>query len=1073
MPSFGLHGVVELTGRGIDTTFDDLTRRTQEAIAALGRLEQAAAPEQAAARLRLIGREMDTLRAKARGGMGAVTVADIERFQALRGEAQALKSGMADLSGAFRLNLQNVTSLIYAVQGLAATFGAFQVAATVSELARLGAESEAVGRIYANLARNMGVDSDRLVEAMSNAARGTVDATTIMKIANRAFLAGGAEFATELPRLFEIARAASLATGQDVGFVFDTLTKGIAKASPMLIDNAEIYIKVGAAVDAYARSLGKTANELTFAERKTAILNAVLDQGATFIGQMGDSGELAADKLQSLGASLANLKSAIGEGVVEAGYADRVSELAASIDRLTEAVVNARIIARHLDEVGDASQRVGEESDGIARFADQMDRLAGRLFGIESAYDALNAAAEEMPRSIAGMTRQAIEGLLGLETGALDRLPPKARLVVDSLLSVFDVGDALKRTTSDWFGVLDETASSMEETAGSSQALAQETGFLANRMREAARATEQADALLEAYQAALGEVAAKSTTTTAAAEQIGQAVGQLRAAVEGIAATMPRLDLTAPLAADTEAIRLWLEETARANPALRSVAAAALSEVEALRQAQAAQIAAAMGASTAAEALDALARGSLGAGASLIDLVAKFRQLPAPVQQAIIQLNGLTAAMDALQRQAAAPIAVDVALGGFQRSMRDVDTLTQRLAAVTDVETATRVRERWLENMRGFWQRAQGLTEWEAATLNQIEMRKLEEGVANYEAAYRQRESAQRKSLERVRMTAAEFSSQVEAALRMGVQVTPLDMALTNAGQYEDKALESARRLAAIAERGFEELKVHPDWAEALKIPPEVLAGGEEMLKAWAAQTRQDVESLARPDLINWDAFVAQFQRMREQEAARGLTIDIALEKLRAAGIELEGSPEEQRQKIAEQLGLAAPSITVESFFKVPEDSQTILLQDLTKGLGYIEVPVRPVWADLGVAGAGSAAGAMGSVGGALDLATQAMDQSVGQQGGNLASSLFSGFSVAVTGFDFGGATLSAASLGLQQKEEEFKAVGEGAGRAVAAGVADGVREGTGNLKRIIAEAVAPEVADILEARQRGKGEVP
>jgi hypothetical protein len=140
-------------------------------------------------------------------------------------------------------------------------------------------------------------------------------------------------------------------------------------------------------------------------------------------------------------------------------------------------------------------------------------------------------------------------------------------------------------------------------------------------------------------------------------------------------------------------------------------------------------------------------------------------------------------------------------------------------------------------------------------------------------------------------------------------------MLATKAGIYRDKAMESARRLNAIAERGFEELKVHPDWAGALKIPPDVLASGEDALKAWAAATSESVQNLTRPDLINWDAFIGNYKQSLQDEAAKKLTLDIALGKLKAAGL-LEGKSEEAaRKEVLKMLGLDEPEVKFATYF--------------------------------------------------------------------------------------------------------------------------------------------------------------
>lgn len=139
------------------------------------------------------------------------------------------------------------------------------------------------------LAASYGTDAGKIVTALQEVSDQTLTTSEAVSVANSALLAGGASFASEIPRLFEIARAAATATGQDVTFVLDTLVRGIAKGSPLLIDNAEIYLSLGDAVEEYAQGLGKTADELTRQERTQATLNAVLTQGQSIVEGVGSS----------------------------------------------------------------------------------------------------------------------------------------------------------------------------------------------------------------------------------------------------------------------------------------------------------------------------------------------------------------------------------------------------------------------------------------------------------------------------------------------------------------------------------------------------------------------------------------------------------------------------------------------------------------------------------------------------------------------------------------------------------------------------------------------------------------
>jgi len=91
-----------------------------------------------------------------------------------------------------------------------------------------------------------------------------------------------------------------------------------------------------------------------------------------------------------------------------------------------------------------------------------------------------------------------------------------------------------------------------------------------------------------------------------------------------------------------------------------------------------------------------------------------------------------------------------------------------------------------------------------------------------------------------------DLKSTVEAALQP-TSVTALDMEQTALGTYAGKWDEDARRLDAIAARGFAELEAHPDWAGMLEIPPNILSSTEDVLKEWARQQSDNFRNLLLP----------------------------------------------------------------------------------------------------------------------------------------------------------------------------------------------------------------------------------
>jgi phage-related protein len=84
----------------------------------------------------------------------------------------------------------------------------------------------------------------------------------------------------------------------------------------MILDNLGLTIDLSDAYDAYAKTVGKTAEELSKAEQQQAVLNAVVAQGDDFIAKMG--GELGGSQMAmaQLSTTVGNLKDALGTALL-------------------------------------------------------------------------------------------------------------------------------------------------------------------------------------------------------------------------------------------------------------------------------------------------------------------------------------------------------------------------------------------------------------------------------------------------------------------------------------------------------------------------------------------------------------------------------------------------------------------------------------------------------------------------------------------------------------------------------------------------------------------------------------
>lgn len=148
-----------------------------------------------------------------------------------------------------------------------------------------------IEKVYHNMTTNFGIDSEKLMKELRAASYGAVDDFELMQKANLSMIGSGKEFgkffAESLPKLMKISRESAKAQGVDVEYAFNSITTGIKRMSPMILDNLGFQISLTEATEAYAASVGKTSKELSKEEKQMAVLNLVLAQGDDLINSTG------------------------------------------------------------------------------------------------------------------------------------------------------------------------------------------------------------------------------------------------------------------------------------------------------------------------------------------------------------------------------------------------------------------------------------------------------------------------------------------------------------------------------------------------------------------------------------------------------------------------------------------------------------------------------------------------------------------------------------------------------------------------------------------------------------------
>jgi len=188
--------------------------------------------------------------------------------------------------------------------------GAFLAIKKVMAFGREGALISQTGESFGFLIEKIGAAPD-LLDQLSSAARGTISEMDLMSSTATLLAGAGDQLAVKLadatPRLLEIAKAANKlnpALG-DTAFLYQSIATGVKRAQPLILDNLGITIKVGDANEKFAKSIGKTVEELTAEEKAMAILQGTLEAGGNLIDQVGGSTDSATDSYDRLGVAFA------------------------------------------------------------------------------------------------------------------------------------------------------------------------------------------------------------------------------------------------------------------------------------------------------------------------------------------------------------------------------------------------------------------------------------------------------------------------------------------------------------------------------------------------------------------------------------------------------------------------------------------------------------------------------------------------------------------------------------------------------------------------------------------------
>lgn len=132
-----------------------------------------------------------------------------------------------------------------------------------------------------------------------------------MLSANKAMSLGVAKNTNDFTTLMDIARIKAKNMGITTTQAYNDIVTGLGRGSAMILDNLGITVNAAQANEEYAKSIGKTVNQLTDAEKKQALVNKVVSDGKKELEAMGEVMLTDPEKRQKLIAQITNMKDRI------------------------------------------------------------------------------------------------------------------------------------------------------------------------------------------------------------------------------------------------------------------------------------------------------------------------------------------------------------------------------------------------------------------------------------------------------------------------------------------------------------------------------------------------------------------------------------------------------------------------------------------------------------------------------------------------------------------------------------------------------------------------------------------
>ena len=312
----------------------------------------------------------------------------------------------------------------------------------VVDFAKAGEEIQAIGTRFELIAKQAGLIPENIASGIENAVAGTVDMEDALKAASGAIVSLEAG-ANRLPEIFNLAKKATALFGGDVVERFEQINMAIASGSTRALRGIGIILDTDKVYKDYANSLDITADKLTLAERQQALMNAVLDKGATAFKNINSSITPISENLKKTDVAIKELGdtgATVFNQLFGATISNSLSKFALSLQAL-----NIQLGEALLGKVPTAAENLKLLNNQLFELESRRDMAAarGNIGQLEQIYAEIEATKQQILENQSLVNQEATRtaGLNNLADAAAKATEAQKRLLEEGLIPI---GEELK-----------------------------------------------------------------------------------------------------------------------------------------------------------------------------------------------------------------------------------------------------------------------------------------------------------------------------------------------------------------------------------------------------------------------------------------------------------------------------------------------------------------------------------------------------------------------------------------------------------------------------------------------------